>query len=76
MVQFTIRNKKKYVEELDDNSTIEKGQIKIIKLGLIVDDDILDSTYAEIGVTENYYVDYDDEIINRNITSYCIKLFK
>ena len=65
-----------YVEELDDNSTIEKGQIKIIKLGLIVDDDILDSTYAEIGVTENYYVDYGDEIIKRNITSSCIKLIK
>ncbi len=65
-----------YYEDPDENSGIEKGGKKTIKIGIIADEDILDNTYAEIGVADSYTMNCDDNVIYRDITTYCIKLFE
>ena len=65
-----------YEEGIDENSRLSKGQKKTVKIGLIVDDDILDKTYVEIGLADNLKVwNAEKTIITRDITSYCLKLF-
>ena len=65
-----------YFEGLENEAAIAKGQTRQVTLGLIVDDDILDTTYVEIGVATNLTINFDDETVSKNIISYCVKLFE
>ena len=55
------------------NISISAGQKITIKLGFVIDDDVLDKTYFEFGVRPEYIISYPDRFVRGNVITYCIK---
>ena len=65
-----------YSEGFKDEEPISKGQTRYFRVGLIVDEDVRDDAYLEIGISPDTRISCDEGAEYKNYTTYCVKLFE